>query len=1094
MHRHSTNSAHDISETSMDPRSSAGRRTPGGGLDGSSADPAGPTRFPLVVFSGNTFQGFIRRLWSLLTSWGYRTVQSRSTRPLGLEQMEPRVLFSVSGYAASLDDAHGAIESQAAIDAHGFIDDAPTAIALNNLTGSDDEGVQIEWPETDGFLGSLFGSRPTLKVSDATVEEGDQNETTDLVFQLTLSQELDRPLTVSYVTISAARGSTYAEPETDFQAVSGTVVFDPGITTVSVSVPVTGDNVAEADETLQLVVLPGDLSAVVVAKAWGTGTVVNDDGQFTAGDLKITDQDDKHVRAHYFGAVQEGATSHLTLTLTNEGDADLTITRAELWDTNNSVEPFSLNRQVDDDNPLIIRPNDSEELVVSFTPTVGQFDFGGLVIESDNPYQPTQRIALTGVGTEEALWLPYEPNAEQVTLQVRQSLVNDPAQARRGEDQGQDETDSYFAGVFVSLPDLGYRVVDWGEPVLQEDGTTLVVEAQFEQAQFGDFPPIPRPAFHLYDLGALGNPEQPTEMSFVFNVNGQELARDTFTVGGAEADIDVLTEEGEQAPRNIAFEGVAEGDTLSKTLTIFNDGDLPLVVKMSEISSPAFDVQLKSGLGLLVPGTATIPPGRSRELVITFSPERGGLHAGGLVLMSNDPDEPVYPISFTGQVDGWVAAIATPWQTDLEVLEDEGSYSVKVTLRMPNDGYRIGEGGWGELEVKETEAGRPAVFQANVDLERFTGESRDEITEFTHIYDLGELKHQQGISTFALSSSNIPADLKIFPVGNAPQAGHDTARTDGVTSITGNVLSNDEDADGDTLIVGAVNGNAEHVGSQISLASGALLRLQADGSFHYDPNGAFDGLNPGQSDTDHFTYTVSDGNGGTDTATVTIIARVDGWVAAIATPWQTDLEVLEDEGSYSVKVTLRMPNDGYRIGEGGWGELEVKETEAGRPAVFQANVDLERFTGESRDEITEFTHIYDLGELKHQQGISTFALSSSNIPADLKIFRVGNAPDRDRPTLVKFKERLLAAPAIRVDSPEQSQPHSPEILTGFEQEVPRPELGPSSEDVGGVDGRTDGFSLGGIRSRINADVTASQAAGVATGVSHPLARLFGRRR
>ncbi|MES0885405.1 Ig-like domain-containing protein, partial [Roseibium sp. SCP14] len=43
-----------------------------------------------------------------------------------------------------------------------------------------------------------------------------------------------------------------------------------------------------------------------------------------------------------------------------------------------------------------------------------------------------------------------------------------------------------------------------------------------------------------------------------------------------------------------------------------------------------------------------------------------------------------------------------------------------------------------------------------------------------------------------------------------------------------------------------------------------------DGTFSYDPNGAFGYLSVGEIATDTFTYTVDDGNGGTSTETVTI--------------------------------------------------------------------------------------------------------------------------------------------------------------------------------------------------------------------------------
>ena len=72
------------------------------------------------------------------------------------------------------------------------------------------------------------------------------------------------------------------------------------------------------------------------------------------------------------------------------------------------------------------------------------------------------------------------------------------------------------------------------------------------------------------------------------------------------------------------------------------------------------------------------------------------------------------------------------------------------------------------------------------------------------------------------------------------------------------------DSDPDTpLVVSAVNGNAGNVNNPILLASGALLTVNANGNFTYNPNGALDYLPaPGSgasnlSVTDTFTYTVT---------------------------------------------------------------------------------------------------------------------------------------------------------------------------------------------------------------------------------------------
>jgi len=89
-----------------------------------------------------------------------------------------------------------------------------------------------------------------------------------------------------------------------------------------------------------------------------------------------------------------------------------------------------------------------------------------------------------------------------------------------------------------------------------------------------------------------------------------------------------------------------------------------------------------------------------------------------------------------------------------------------------------------------------------------------------------------------------------------------------LTADNGNGEDSDVDAS-DTLSVTLVNGSPANVGSQIVLASGALLTVNADGTFEYDDNDVF-GLAPNESIEDSFTYTIDDGNGGTSTATVVV--------------------------------------------------------------------------------------------------------------------------------------------------------------------------------------------------------------------------------
>ena len=108
------------------------------------------------------------------------------------------------------------------------------------------------------------------------------------------------------------------------------------------------------------------------------------------------------------------------------------------------------------------------------------------------------------------------------------------------------------------------------------------------------------------------------------------------------------------------------------------------------------------------------------------------------------------------------------------------------------------------------------------------------------------------------------------PTNTPPTAVADAAAVKADTApnpVVGNVLSNDEDADGDALTV-------TNVGT-FTLGHGTLA-LKADGSYAYtldNANPAVNALNDGQTLTDAFTYQISDGHGGTSNAALTVTIR-----------------------------------------------------------------------------------------------------------------------------------------------------------------------------------------------------------------------------
>ncbi len=104
---------------------------------------------------------------------------------------------------------------------------------------------------------------------------------------------------------------------------------------------------------------------------------------------------------------------------------------------------------------------------------------------------------------------------------------------------------------------------------------------------------------------------------------------------------------------------------------------------------------------------------------------------------------------------------------------------------------------------------------------------------------------------------------RIFDANGVAQSSN-IITEDAVTLIkTAALLANDSDVDGDVLTVTAVSATSMH---------GAALVLNTDGTISYDPRDAeaVRDLAEGETLTDTFTYTVSDGNGGESTATVSL--------------------------------------------------------------------------------------------------------------------------------------------------------------------------------------------------------------------------------
>ena len=118
----------------------------------------------------------------------------------------------------------------------------------------------------------------------------------------------------------------------------------------------------------------------------------------------------------------------------------------------------------------------------------------------------------------------------------------------------------------------------------------------------------------------------------------------------------------------------------------------------------------------------------------------------------------------------------------------------------------------------------------------------------------------------------VPVEPALVPPSNsAPIAVNNTyldIAEDGVTNLT--ILNNDRDPDADPLTIVEIDGEPVTTGVPLVLLSGATVTLRPDGTIDFQPGANSQSLDEGETATTGFTYTISDGKGGTDIATVIV--------------------------------------------------------------------------------------------------------------------------------------------------------------------------------------------------------------------------------
>jgi hypothetical protein len=179
-----------------------------------------------------------------------------------------------------------------------------------NLTAVDADGLPVTIGDGSGIGEILDDDFADVVITSASIVEGDDG-TTNLVFTVTLSQPVDADVEIDFTTTSGS-----ATAGADFTAQTGTITFprpalltDPFITERTISIPIIGDTIGEADETFTVTLsnlTAEGLEGIAVTILTGTATGTIEDDDVTGPTLIISDA----------GAVIEGDSGNTNMVFT----------------------------------------------------------------------------------------------------------------------------------------------------------------------------------------------------------------------------------------------------------------------------------------------------------------------------------------------------------------------------------------------------------------------------------------------------------------------------------------------------------------------------------------------------------------------------------------------------------------------------------------------------------------------------------------------------------------------------------------------------------------------------------------------------------
>jgi Calx-beta domain/Domain of unknown function (DUF4214)/WD40-like Beta Propeller Repeat len=431
----------------------------------------------------------------------------------------------------------------------------------SNLVPIDGNGTE------DVFVNRRIG----VSINGLSQREGDSG-TTAYGFTVTLSAPSMQTVTVHFATADG----TATTANNDYQATSGDLTFDPGVTSKTVTVPVNGDTTPEPDESFSVNLSSASNAELFVSSV--QGTILNDDATISIDDVTKVEGDSGTtdavftVRIPFASALAVSvhfATADSTATTANNdyqatsgdltfdpGDTSKTITLTISGDT--TPEPDEIffvnlsnpvNAQFTDGQGAgTIRNDDAALSINDVTRAEGNASTTPVSFTVSIPFASVNTVTVhfaTADGTATAADNDYQPTSGDLTFMPGATTQSVTVQVNGDTKNEADETFT----VNLSAPTNASLSDGQGQGTIQNDD--------------------PPPSLSINSVSAAEGDGGTTNFNFTVSlsaVSGQQV-----TVHFATADSTATTADGDYttASGDLAF---APGQT-TKTVTVLVNGD-----------------------------------------------------------------------------------------------------------------------------------------------------------------------------------------------------------------------------------------------------------------------------------------------------------------------------------------------------------------------------------------------------------------------------------------------------------------------------------------------------------------------------------------